>query len=73
MCFGSPKMPAQPVPPAPVMNPSPVTEDLAPELKLQDEVDPSYGKKKAKKSGTKALQTSGLSIPTGSSSGVNVY
>ena len=73
MCFGSPKMPAPPEIPAPVMNPSPVTEDLAPELKLQDEADPSYMKKKAKRTGTKALQTSGLSIPTGSSTGVNVY
>ena len=55
MCIGGSRNKPTPAP-APVANPSPIGEDLAPELKTADEIAELDDKKK-KKQGTKALQT----------------
>ena len=49
MCFGGSRTKSTPAP-APVANPSPIGEDLAPELKTADEtVDVDKKKKKARR------------------------
>jgi hypothetical protein len=68
MCISSPKVPAapiQPVAPAPVTQTAP--EDRKPELVKANDADLDIKKKKVKKSGTSALNTSsGLNIATSS-------
>ena len=65
MCM-SPKMPPAPEPaPAPVNTSQTVGEQTAPELVTANEQDLNIKKKKVKKSGTSALNTSsGLNIAT---------
>jgi len=65
MC-SRPKMPpAPPLPPTPVNTSQQVGEQTAPELVTANEQDLNIKKKKVKKSGTSALNTSsGLNIST---------
>ena len=71
MCLSAPKVPAVQPAPSPVPA-SPIGETVAPEVKTAiEETSPEVKKKKARKSGTSALQTtSGLNIPT--TSGLNI-
>jgi len=73
MCTGSPRVstpPPAPTPAPPIASPS--GEEIAPTLKVAEEkLTEEERKKKVKRKGTKALQTSGLSIPT-SVSGLNI-
>jgi hypothetical protein len=73
MCTGSPRVstpPPAPTPAPPIASPS--GEEIAPTLKVaEDKMTEEEKKKKVKRRGTKALQTSGLSIPT-SGSGLNI-
>jgi hypothetical protein len=73
MCGGGSRPAPQPVAPNPVVNASPIGEQLVPTLETADELsDKKKITKKAKKSGTAMLQTSGLNITGGtSSSGAN--
>ena len=66
MCMSSPKMPPAPKPaPTPVNTSQTVGEQTAPELVTANEQDLNIKKKKVKKSGTSALNTSsGLNIAT---------
>lgn len=66
MCFGGSRTKSTPAP-APVANPSPIGEDLAPELKTADETV-EVDKKKKKAKGTKSLQTTAGVNYTGGSS-----
>nr|WOZ55705.1 hypothetical protein MEP434_gp23 [Methylophilales phage MEP434] len=67
MCMPKPKRPTPA--PAPVRSMSPVGEELIPTLKTAEEdTEIKRKKKKAKKSGTSSLMTSGLGIPTKTSS-----
>lgn len=71
MCLSTPKVPeVKPAPPP--VPPSPIGEQVAPEIKTAvEETSPEVTKKKARKTGTSALQTtSGLNIPT--TSGLNI-
>lgn len=62
-----PKAPEVKQAPAPVVNQSPIGEDLAPTLVTADEQDSKLKKKKVKKSGTSALNTtSGVNVGTSS-------
>ena len=72
MCMSRPKVPETKVAPAPApVNQSNMGEDLAPTLLTADEQDAKKKKKKVKKSGTSALNTSsGVNVATGS--GLNV-
>jgi len=72
MCLSAPKVPEVKPAPAPVEPASPIGETVAPEVKTAiEETSPEVKKRKARKSGTSALQTtSGLNIPT--SSGLNI-
>ena len=71
MCMSRPKVPEVKQAPAPVANQSPIGEDLAPTLVTADEQDAKLKKKKVKKSGTSALNTtSGVNVATGS--GLNI-
>lgn len=68
MCMPSKSKPPAPAP-APVRSMSPVGEELVPTLKTaEDEAEKKRKKKKAKSSGTSSLMTSGLGIPTKTSS-----
>ena len=59
--------------PSPVVNASPIGDDLAPELVTADELDEDTKKKKKIKEGTSMLQTSGTNTATSSSnSGLNI-
>jgi len=74
MCFGSPRVAPVPTPPpvpAPVT--SPVGDEVAPRLKTgADKLSEEKRLKRARRRGTKSLQTtSGLNIPT-SGSGLNI-
>jgi hypothetical protein len=73
MCTGSPRVstpPPAPTPAPPIASPS--GEEIAPTLKVaEDKMTEEEKKKKVKRRGTKALQTSGLSIPA-SGSGLNI-
>lgn len=74
MCFASrPAYTPPPVAPAPVPQASPMGDDIAPELQTISDTEEAK-KKKVKKAGTTSLQTSGLSIGsgTGTSSGLNI-
>ena len=72
MCGGGSRPAPQPVAPNPVVNASPIGEQLVPTLETADELsDKKTITKKAKKSGTGMLQTSGLNIASSSGSGVN--
>jgi hypothetical protein len=73
MCGGGSRPAPQPVAPNPVVNASPIGDQLVPTLETADELsDKKKIKKKAKKSGTAMLQTSGLNISgSTSSSGAN--
>ena len=63
MCTSKPKAPTPA--PAPVRSMSPIGDELVPTLKTaEEETEVSRKKKKAKKSGTSQLMTSGLGIPT---------
>ncbi|AGE60604.1 hypothetical protein I902_gp27 [Pelagibacter phage HTVC019P] len=66
MCGSRPKMPPAPEPaPTPVNTSQTVGEQTAPELVTANEQDLNIKKKKIKKSGTSALNTSsGLNIAT---------
>jgi len=66
MCMSRPKMPPAPKPaPMPVNTSQTVGEQTAPELVTANEQDLNVKKKKVKKSGTSALNTSsGLNIAT---------
>jgi len=65
MC-GSPKAPSAPIQPTPVR--ADQAQDLSPELVKANDADLDIKKKKVKKSGTSALNTSsGLNIATNSS------
>lgn len=67
MCMSRPKAPEVKQAPAPVVNQSPIGEDLAPTLVTADEQDSKLKKKKVKKSGTSALNTtSGVNVGTSS-------
>jgi len=71
MCLSTPKVPeVKPAPPP--VPPSPIGEEVAPEIKTAVEDTSSESRtKKARKRGTSALQTtSGLNIPT--TSGLNI-
>ena len=72
MCTSRPKVPApQPAPPMPVNTSQAIGEELSPTLVTADEQDIAKKKKKVKKSGTSALNTSsGVNVATGS--GLNV-
>ena len=71
MCMSKPRVPETKVAPAPVAQQSNMGEDLAPTLITADEQDAKKKKKKVKKSGTSALNTSsGVNVATGS--GLNV-
>ena len=72
MCMSRPTVPETKVAPAPApVNQSNMGEDLAPTLITADEQDAKNKKKKVKKSGTSALNTSsGVNVATGS--GLNV-
>ena len=64
MC-GSPKAPSAPIQPTPVR--ADQVQDLSPELVKANDADLDIKKKKVKKSGTSALNTSsGLNIATNS-------
>lgn len=68
MCMPSKSKAPAPAP-APVRSMSPIGEDLVPKLKTaEEEVDMKKKKKKVKKAGTSSLMTSGLGIPTKTSS-----
>jgi len=73
MCSGSPRVstpPPAPTPAPPIASPS--GDEIAPTLKVaEDKMTEEEKKKKVKRRGTKALQTSGLTIPT-SGSGLNI-
>jgi len=72
MCMGGGGSRPEPAP-TPVVNPSPIGDDLAPELITADELDELKKKKKKIKEGTSMLQTSGTNTATGSSSsGLNI-
>ena len=73
MCGGGSRPAPTPVAPNPVVNASPIGEQLVPTFETADELsDKKKITKKAKKSGTGMLQTSGLNIGSGTtSSGVN--
>jgi len=66
MCMSKPKMPPAPLPaPTPVNTSQTVGEQTAPELVTANEQDLNIKKKKVKKSGTSALNTSsGLNVAT---------
>lgn len=67
MCMPKPTRPTPA--PSPVRSMSPVGEELMPTLKTAEEdTEIKRKKKKAKKSGTSSLMTSGLGIPTKTSS-----
>lgn len=71
MCLSTPKVPEVKPAPEPVP-PSPIGEQIAPTVKTAvEDTSPETIKKKARKRGTSALQTtSGLNIPT--TSGLNI-
>ena len=72
MCMGGGGNRPEPAP-NPVVNASPIGDDLAPELVTADELDEDVKKKKKKKDGTSMLQTSGTNTATASSnSGLNI-
>jgi|TARA_R100001443_G_scaffold100560_2_gene108022 hypothetical protein len=74
MCGGGSRPAPQPVAPNPVVNASPIGEQLVPTLETADELsDKKKIKKKAKKSGTEMLQTSGVNTTSATtSSGLNI-
>ena len=68
MCMSRPKAPEVKQAPAPVVNQSPIGDDLAPTLMTADEQDGKKKIAKKKKSGTSSLNTSsGVNTATGSS------
>ena len=74
MCGGGSRPAPQPVAPNPVVNASPIGEELVPTLETADTLEDGKRKKKdSKKAGTEALQkaNSGLNITTTSNTGVN--
>ncbi len=73
MC-GSRAPAPQPVAPNPVVNASPIGDQLVPTLETADElVDKKKKIKKAKKTGTEMLQTSGVNtMTTTGQSGLNI-
>lgn len=72
MCMGGGGNRPEPAP-SPVVNASPIGDDLAPELVTADELDEEAKLKLKLKQGTSMLQTSGAETTTGSSNtGLNV-
>ena len=74
MCGGGSRPAPQPIAPNPVVNASPIGDQLVPTLETADElVDKKKKIKKAKKTGTEMLQTSGVNtMTTTSQSGLNI-
>ena len=74
MCGGGSRPAPQPVAPNPVPNASPIGDQIVPTLETADElVDKKKKTKKAKKSGTAMLQTSGVNTTsTTGQSGLNI-
>ena len=74
MCGGGSRPAPQPVAPNPVVNASPIGDQLVPTLETADElVDKKKKIKKAKKTGTEMLQTSGVNtMTTTGQSGLNI-
>ncbi len=72
MCMGGGGNRPEPAP-SPVVNASPIGDDLAPELVTADELEEDPKKKKKLKDGTSMLQTSGTNTSTDSSNtGLNI-
>tara|TARA_R100001198_G_C5177143_1_gene175386 strand:+ start:636 stop:863 length:228 start_codon:yes stop_codon:yes gene_type:complete len=74
MCGGGSRPAPQPVAPNPVPNASPIGDQIVPTLETADElVDKKKKIKKAKKTGTEMLQTSGVNTTTTTGqSGLNI-
>ena len=72
MCMSRPKVPAPKQAPAPVVNQSPIGEDLAPQLVTADEQDAKLKRKKLKNQVTSALNTTSGVKRTSSGSGLNI-
>jgi|TARA_B100000073_G_scaffold314904_1_gene290417 hypothetical protein len=74
MCGGGSRPAPQPIAPNPVVNASPIGDQLVPTLETADElVDKKKKIKKAKKTGTEMLQTSGVNtMTTTGQSGLNI-
>ena len=72
MCMGGGGNRPEPAP-SPVVNASPIGDDLAPELVTADELEEDPKNKKKLKDGTSMLQTSGTNTSTDSSNtGLNI-